>query len=817
TGTGSNTAPNAEQYVSLGSAFDSAYFAWDAGDYPTALRIMDRLLRGSDAARHIRSIAELTGEVFVTTEVAGDGRAVRWSPDGRSVAYETGSGDDLETHVVGLDADGTPSDIVRVSGAGLVFSADGRMAAWLYVPQSDELDAARAQLAAAGSGAERRSARAEIARIEAATAQVCARGLPDGPERTADTGSLAAIALAAARTGDALYLAAEDGAEQGIYRLNDGAAERIVVVPGDVRAMTVLAGNNLLVDLGDSFAIVDTRAGTVRTWDGEQAAVSADGRVVAFVRRQEDGSYALDVLTDATTVRNVLVAEERIAEPALSADGARIVYQQMPREDWELYVKDVASDAPARRLTRGIQHDLFPIFLADGRVVEVKGEGRHRRSYLYSPEDGTHTRLFHNNTVRTVAPEYEWQVSPDGTRLLIVAERDGDTISPERGVYMMDLTRTVGRDALIARVAASLAAEEALRANGRALFAPIADQVAAVTAEVSTGRIYDYANDLFAFGSKFITQPGNTQAIDYLSAKLREFGYQPELQWFEPRPGIRSANVIARLPGTVQPDVLYVVSSHFDSVERGPGADDNSSGTTALLEAARVFADEPQPATIEFAFFTGEEAGLLGSREFVRRAVADGDLLVGALNNDMVGFRNDSRLDNTIRYSNAGIRDIQHAAAIQFSDLITYDAKYYKSTDAHAYFEAYGDIVGGIGSYPILANPHYHQTHDHLETIDQQLVAEVSKTTVATLMLLASSPSRVKQLTVTRSGANATAAWAALPEKDIAAYEVEWGPSAGHPRGSTRVDSTEATLRDVRAGDVVRVRAVNRVGLPAWD
>lgn len=64
----------------------------------------------------------------------------------------------------------------------------------------------------------------------------------------------------------------------------------------------------------------------------------------------------------------------------------------------------------------------------------------------------------------------------------------------------------------------------------------------------------------------------------------------------------------------------------------------------------------------------------------------------------MIGWANDQRLDNTIRYSNPGIRDIQHAAAMQFTNLITYDALYYKSTDAAAFYDGWGDIVGGIGS-----------------------------------------------------------------------------------------------------------------------
>src|SRR5690606_21270242 len=170
--------------------------------------------------------------------------------------------------------------------------------------------------------------------------------------------------------------------------------------------------------------------------------------------------------------------------------------------------------------------------------------------------------------------------------------------------------------------------------------------------DVSKDRIYDYADTLYRFGTKFIGTPGNLAAIEFLADRLRAFGYEPELQWFEPSPGVRTANVIARLAGTTDADLVYVASSHFDSVRGGPGADDNSSGTTALLEAARVMATRPQPATIEFAFFTGEEAGLLGSREYVRRAVADGKRIVGALNNDMIGYANDQRLDNTIRYSN---------------------------------------------------------------------------------------------------------------------------------------------------------------------
>jgi hypothetical protein len=336
---------------------------------------------------------------------------------------------------------------------------------------------------------------------------------------------------------------------------------------------------------------------------------------------------------------------------------------------------------------------------------------------------------------------------------------------------------------------------------------------------VSVSRIFGYEKVLFDFDSKHITRPGNKLASTYLAETYKSFGYEPELQWFSraEAAGGQTANVVATLRGTINPELVYVVSSHYDSVAIGPGADDDSSGTAALLETARILAEHPQPATIVFASFTGEESGLLGSREFVRRAVDARQRIVGALNNDMIGWSNDHRLDNTIRYSNPGIRDVQHAAAMQFTDLITYDALYYKSTDAAAYYDAYGDIVGGIGSYPVLGNPHYHQPHDVLETINHRLVTEVAKTTAATLMLLASSPSRLTGLKVDsyRNG-TASLSWTPAPEKGITGYIVAWGPADTPHAHQTKAAAPEATIK-AGPGTVVSVKAVSAKGLEGWD
>ena len=806
----------------VSAAVDSVTDLWAVGHYPAALERLDALLASSDGARALEPVALLTGELYHTDSLAPDGREVRWSPDGRFAAFATGTGPAAKTMLIDIAGNRRQT---AIAGRALVFSPSGREVAYLTVTETAAMARARAQADSAQAARDIsafRRARGELSRLESETATVRVRDLSTGREREVATPGLARQALAWAADGTTLYLVGGPVAQPGrtnIYALGRAGAPAPVVDAAGLRTGLVAAPGGRYLVLIESSAVTvrDLADGTSRSFPARAFATSADGTTIAFVQR-DSGTNLLTTLRLAPGAAPVPVLRTArpLDNPALSPDGARVAWQEMPRENWELYVA-AADGSGLRRLTHEVQHDIFPRFLDDRRLLGVIGEARHRRSYLYDVATGARTRLFHNNTVRTVSAEYDWAASPDGTKVLVVAERDGDTISPERSVYLTDLTRRVTRPELRARLGAELAAERDLRERGKATFAPHEARVREAVGDVSVSRIYGYGRDLFAFESKFITQPGNAKAIEYLAARLREFGYEPELQWFEPRPGVRSANVVARLRGTRDTALVYVVSSHFDSVEEGPGSDDNTSGTSALLEAARVLATRPQAATIEFAFFTGEEAGLLGSREFVRRAVAGGKRIVGALNNDMVGFANDERVDNTIRYSNDGLRDLQHAAAFLFTDLVTYDARYYKNTDAHAYYERYGDIVGGIGSYPILGNPHYHQSHDVLETVSQHLIAEVSRTTVASIMAMASSPSRLGGLALAPAERSVTATWQPAAERGVTGYLVTWGPASDPDRERVMVNAPHAELAGARPGTVVAVKAIGEGGIEGWD
>jgi Tol biopolymer transport system component len=572
------------------------------------------------------------------------------------------------------------------------------------------------------------------------------------------------------------------------------------------------------------FAVLNLGDGSTKAFDGASPVLSPDGSTLVFSGRDgSDNTLNILKLEGDWAPKTIKKTPETVNSAAFSPDGSRISFEMTWTRNTEIFV--IGSDGRGEvRLSREIENDRAPRFLSPTRVLAIKGESRYSRAYLYDTEALTSTRLFHNNTIRTLSFEYEWAPDPAGTKILIAAQRNGDTMVPEHGVYLLDLGKKITKETLLVRIKDNLASERALRAKAEAMFKPIAAEVRDVTSAISTTRIYAYEEALFNFDSKHVSRPGNQKAAEYIFKTLESFGYKPEFQWLPNRP-MKTANVIAVLKGTENLELYYVISAHYDSVVQGPGADDDSSAMAALLETARVLAGKPLPSSVIFAAFTGEESGLWGSREFARLGKEKGFKVMAGLNNDVIGWMNDNRLDDTIRYSNAGIRDIEHAAALGFTRLITYDTHYVKSTDAVPLYETWGDIMGGLGSYPLLGSPYYHQPSDLLETVNHQLVAEVAKFNTASVMLLASCPSPVKRLKVVKAVQDGTDAvgltWTPNPDKGISYYLVTWGLEGKAVAGSKKVKMPRAMLKGLKteAGQewTVSVKAVNARGLASWD
>ena len=97
-------------------------------------------------------------------------------------------------------------------------------------------------------------------------------------------------------------------------------------------------------------------------------------------------------------------------------------------------------------------------------------------------------------------------------------------------------------------------------------------------------------------------------------------------------------NVIGEIPGQTNPDDIFIIGAHIDDVQGAPGADDNASGSVATLLAADILSQYQWGCTLRFAFWTGEEQGLLGSYAYAQQAYQSGENILGYLNLDMIAW-----------------------------------------------------------------------------------------------------------------------------------------------------------------------------------
>jgi Peptidase family M28 len=128
------------------------------------------------------------------------------------------------------------------------------------------------------------------------------------------------------------------------------------------------------------------------------------------------------------------------------------------------------------------------------------------------------------------------------------------------------------------------------------------------------------------------TSAERSRTRTYITTELKKFGWKPQLEKFSD-----GVNIFAERQGTNKKAGAILVAAHYDTVAYSPGADDNASGISVLLELARLLASHPTPRTLQLAFFDREEAGLLGSKAFVSKPPRLKNLR-GAIVMDMVGY-----------------------------------------------------------------------------------------------------------------------------------------------------------------------------------
>lgn len=188
--------------------------------------------------------------------------------------------------------------------------------------------------------------------------------------------------------------------------------------------------------------------------------------------------------------------------------------------------------------------------------------------------------------------------------------------------------------------------------------------VATITSEEVYSRIGVLAHD--SMGGRNTPSPGLEMAATWAASEFHSMGLEPGgddgsfiQRWqYTPRGApegeagaVAVPNVVGLLRGS-HPQLReewVVFTAHFDHVAGGPdetgddiynGADDNASGTAAVMEIAQAFASLPTPParSIAFALVSGEEKGLLGARHFAQGASLPREAMVADINADMVSM-----------------------------------------------------------------------------------------------------------------------------------------------------------------------------------
>jgi hypothetical protein len=241
-------------------------------------------------------------------------------------------------------------------------------------------------------------------------------------------------------------------------------------------------------------------------------------------------------------------------------------------------------------------------------------------------------------------------------------------------------------------------------------------------------------------GSRYYSNPGNTYAEKYLLQKFNEFNIPTYVQDF----GNGNRNIIGVKKGTKNPSMKYIICAHFDSYAKpnpsfAPGADDNASGTAAVLEAARILSKYETETTIEFALWDAEEIGLLGSDYYAKTARNNNDSILGVINLDMIAFdhQNDDKL--LVNYqTNAYASAISERLTRFNSDYniglyLTENTTYIKGSDHRSFINKnYPALLLIEDGTPGDTISYYHSANDKASTLDIPFYEKCLKLSIIT-------------------------------------------------------------------------------------
>jgi hypothetical protein len=390
---------------------------------------------------------------------------------------------------------------------------------------------------------------------------------------------------------------------------------------------------------------------------------------------------------------------------------------------------------------------------------------------------------------------------------------------------------------------------------------PIADKVAVMIEKINPAELRQSLEDLVGFKTRNIYSrtdsktEGTGAARSYMEAKLRALIPQSggrltvarEEFLVDGRGGPATAvNIVATLRGTTDPDRIYVVGGHYDSINRNgrdgeelaPGANDDGSGTVLVMEACRVMCETPFAGTIVFVCYDGEEQGLLGSRSHAEALASAGANVDGMITNDIVG--NTLGMDGAIRnsyirtfsYAETGNdstgRSLARAASFagdrhvrDFDVMLIYRGdRFGRGGDHRSFFSNGFPAVRMTEPREDYSRQHQNVTErdgrpygDVIEYVDFDYLAKVTAVNVATLAELASAPPAPTGVRArgSRQSYDTNLTWNAV--EGVVDYELVWRLTTSPDwEGAQLFENLEARVPQGRRGASRRRGGTGRQG-----
>ena len=394
-----------------------------------------------------------------------------------------------------------------------------------------------------------------------------------------------------------------------------------------------------------------------------------------------------------------------------------------------------------------------------------------RSANLQTLDDGTQAGSYYLAWIASESAQqavYEHAVVLDelGVQAVILANPEQEAALQDGGVHATPLALHTFREYQLVPVAPQIEAPD--------------PYVAAFINQVSQSAVVNQVRQLsgetpVSIGSNQVSlvtrytpnETAITRATRYVHDTLASYGLNTAYDYYDLNyAGVdygERRSVVAEQTGVLYPDKIFFITAHMDSRSENsstsysiaPGADDNGSGTTAVLTAAQILSQHSFAYTIRYVLFTGEEQWMKGSQPYTAGVAARGEQVLGVINLDMIG-NNTHGIDEFelhVRPGESGdlaiaqtFDQVADVYQLGLRPLILFDGLNFSD---HSSFWTY--------DYPaILAmedyiSPNWHRQTDTVSNLDRAYFTEAVKAAVGTLAHLAVFYSPNLQGTITHS------------------------------------------------------------------